>query len=215
MAVDQTHKFCGRCKANTIHYRHATNHILHLLLTICLCGWWLPIWILLSIKVGGWKCETCGYGGNPLVQLVVMLASACLLVGGCVAIISSIDIPEQSPHSPQPQSSPEDKPTPTEPPLEVETEPVAEPEAEVVPELPVDPLSEPMLPTEPSAPITPEAPEPEYRTWTDSSYTFRVEAIFQGMAFGKVKLRKRDGTVVEIPLETLSFKDRQWIKNRR
>ena len=41
-------------------YRKGTNHILHLILTICTGGLWSIIWIGVGIKFSGWKCPTCG-----------------------------------------------------------------------------------------------------------------------------------------------------------
>ena len=53
----------------------------------------------------------------------------------------------------------------------------------------------------------------EYRTWTDSSGIHKIEAKFGGIAAGKVKLIKRDGTTIQLPLEKLSEVDREWIKS--
>ena len=53
----------------------------------------------------------------------------------------------------------------------------------------------------------------KWRTWTDSAGTHEVEAKFSGMALGKVKLTKRNGTTVQVPLEKLSEADLSWIKN--
>jgi len=42
--------------------RKGTNHVLHLLLTVLTAGLWLIVWILVSIKIGGWRCSQCGRG---------------------------------------------------------------------------------------------------------------------------------------------------------
>jgi len=34
------------------------------------------------------------------------------------------------------------------------------------------------------------------------------------MAFGKVKLIRKDGTVIQLPLEKLSDDDQEWVKGR-
>jgi len=57
---DQTHKHCPKCRKSTLHYRQGVNHVLHLLITIFLCGFWLPVWLWLAIRVGGWRCQACG-----------------------------------------------------------------------------------------------------------------------------------------------------------
>jgi len=36
------------------------NHVLHLLLTILTAGLWSIVWLLASIRIGGWRCEHCG-----------------------------------------------------------------------------------------------------------------------------------------------------------
>jgi hypothetical protein len=41
----------------------------------------------------------------------------------------------------------------------------------------------------------------------------KTEARFGGMALGKVKLVKEDGTIIELPLEKLSDEDQQWIED--
>lgn len=56
---------------------------------------------------------------------------------------------------------------------------------------------------------------PGRRTWTDATGQFEVEAEFGGCAFGTVKLKKPDGSIVEVPLEKLSEEDQAWIRRRR
>ena len=51
---------CRECNERVVVFRKGTNHILHFLLTCVTLGWWVPIWILTSIKFGGWRCEKCG-----------------------------------------------------------------------------------------------------------------------------------------------------------
>jgi len=61
--MDQTCKFCPQCQKQTLWARPGTNHILHLLMAILTCGLWLPIWIVASIRIGGWRCQSCGSDG--------------------------------------------------------------------------------------------------------------------------------------------------------
>ncbi len=56
--------------------------------------------------------------------------------------------------------------------------------------------------------------EAKWHTWTDSTGQYKTKAIFGGLAGGKVKLIKKDGSTVRLALETLSEEDRQWIKNK-
>jgi len=54
----------------------------------------------------------------------------------------------------------------------------------------------------------------KWHTWTDLKGR-TIEAKFTGMMAGNVKLTKRDGTVLTLPLEKLSDEDQEWIKNRK
>ena len=58
--MDQSSKFCGHCNRQALVTRQGTNHLLHFFLSIFTIGFWVPIWILVSIKIGGWRCQTCG-----------------------------------------------------------------------------------------------------------------------------------------------------------
>jgi hypothetical protein len=60
MAVhDESTGYCKGCNRQVMIRRRGTNHILHLLLTLC-TGVWLVVWVLAGIKIGGWRCSTCG-----------------------------------------------------------------------------------------------------------------------------------------------------------
>ena len=54
----------------------------------------------------------------------------------------------------------------------------------------------------------------KWRTWTDASGTHKTEAKFSGLLSGNVKLTKRDGSVLTLPLEKLSDDDKEWVKKR-
>lgn len=68
MATEYESGYCNNCKADRKVERKATNHILHLLITVILGFFtmgigsiiWICVWILSSIKFGGWICSTCG-----------------------------------------------------------------------------------------------------------------------------------------------------------
>jgi len=60
MATQETGKYCKTCQGNTLARRKGTNHILHLLLTLLTGGLWVIVWILTSVKIGGWRCTQCG-----------------------------------------------------------------------------------------------------------------------------------------------------------
>lgn len=56
----RTSRYCKRCARDIMCERPDTNHVLHLLLSVFTAGLWLPIWVLCSIKIGGWRCLQCG-----------------------------------------------------------------------------------------------------------------------------------------------------------
>jgi hypothetical protein len=60
MAIVKTQRKCKPCGMRVMAERSGTNHILHLLITVLMCGCWLPIWLLASFKIGGWRCCRCG-----------------------------------------------------------------------------------------------------------------------------------------------------------
>ncbi len=62
MGEDRTRKFCKDCDQNVLAVRKGTNHILHLILSLVTIGFWIPVWIVCAIKIGGYKCPTCGGG---------------------------------------------------------------------------------------------------------------------------------------------------------
>ena len=55
---------------------------------------------------------------------------------------------------------------------------------------------------------------PAWRTWTDRSGRYNIEAVLEDFRDGEVHLRKRDGSLLEVPLERLSKADRQYVQQR-
>ena len=62
--------YCRYCRLNTLHEREVERpqHVLHFGLTVLCCGWWLPVWIILSLfpKVHPWFCTSCGQSMDDL-----------------------------------------------------------------------------------------------------------------------------------------------------
>ena len=56
--------------------------------------------------------------------------------------------------------------------------------------------------------------EPSTRTWTDTSGSFSVEAELVDILDGKVRLKKKDGRDITVPLAKLSEADQQFVKSR-
>ncbi len=56
MAAQEKSGMCEACNKQVMVRRKSTNHILHLILSVLTAGIWIIVWILSSIKVGGWRC---------------------------------------------------------------------------------------------------------------------------------------------------------------
>lgn len=66
--IEQTIKKCGNCKERCIHQRSnsrmgALGWLVNIILILMTAGLWLLILIpamLLTKKIGGWECTSCG-----------------------------------------------------------------------------------------------------------------------------------------------------------
>jgi len=58
-------------------------------------------------------------------------------------------------------------------------------------------------------------PKSQFRTWTDDSGKFEIEAELVGVEDGIVQLKKSDGKVKAVPLDKLSGNDRRFIEEQR
>lgn len=64
MPFQESSGFCKSCDRNVLVRRASTNHILHLLLTLVTFGFWIIVWLLASVRIGGWRCTSCGSGAE-------------------------------------------------------------------------------------------------------------------------------------------------------
>lgn len=68
MALEQRQYFCQECQRNTLHTRtmRDPSTLAHLVITLFLCGLWLPVWLLSSLSISAsnasipFRCNTCG-----------------------------------------------------------------------------------------------------------------------------------------------------------
>ena len=56
----ETGGYCKICDERILVRRRAPNHILHLLLTLVTLGFWVIVWLGVSVQFGGWSCSKCG-----------------------------------------------------------------------------------------------------------------------------------------------------------
>jgi len=56
--------------------KKGTNHALHLIVTVCTCGVWLPFWIVIAAINGGkkrwWKTKTTAFPLLPHVSVLLL-----------------------------------------------------------------------------------------------------------------------------------------------
>ena len=81
MGYQETGGFCPQCQRPALVRRPTPNHVLHLLITLLLCGLWLPVWALLSIQIGGWRCASCGSAARRELDAVGIVARVGLVAG--------------------------------------------------------------------------------------------------------------------------------------
>ncbi|MEN6452246.1 MAG: SHD1 domain-containing protein [Thermoguttaceae bacterium] len=55
------------------------------------------------------------------------------------------------------------------------------------------------------------AASPVLRKWRDVSGNFEVEAVYLGLQDNKVRIRRKDGRVIRVPLDRLSEEDRKYV----
>lgn len=81
--------YCTTCQRETPHQVQGINHLLHLILTLLVCGLWLPVWIMLAVAGGNAACTRCGTAyANWLERAAWLLARGVL--GLCAVILVAI-----------------------------------------------------------------------------------------------------------------------------
>lgn len=156
----------------------------------------------------------------PVVAIIGcgVLSGGCLMLG--TAAKEAADAAKQAAKEQQPPSGQTEE-------SEAELQPPSEsaiphdpPDATIPDKLADEKQATPEPPPEEYQPEPKPEPEPpvvqneKLRTWTDKSGEYSVEAEFISMAFGKVKLKKADGTIITMPLDRLSDDDRKWIQEK-
>jgi hypothetical protein len=74
--------YCHKCDRQTMHEREPINHILHLLLTVLTCHFWMWIWGLLwahNVFMKPALCTKCGEPGPSNVGAFLGVCAACAL----------------------------------------------------------------------------------------------------------------------------------------
>jgi hypothetical protein len=117
MAIEETQGSCRRCGL-VLARRSGTNHVLHFLITIFSCSLWIPFWIMISLKFGGWQCPICGGGAKVRLSFgsIILISLVFFLF-----ILIAFGVVSMNQAEGQKARAIETEPVETEP---VETEPV-------------------------------------------------------------------------------------------
>lgn len=89
--MSRSQEFCEQCRRETLHEwdPDPVNHVLHLLVSFLLCGFWLPVWLglILFAPQRMLRCTTCGHasaelnaGNSTLMNVFYGVGLALLLV---------------------------------------------------------------------------------------------------------------------------------------
>jgi DNA-directed RNA polymerase subunit RPC12/RpoP len=77
--VEYNSRFCPHCEQQRLFVRNGVNHLVHAIVTLLLCGLWLPIWIIAMLSEDPWCCSVCGWSpGEPMrSKLIKLVCPAC------------------------------------------------------------------------------------------------------------------------------------------
>jgi hypothetical protein len=61
----QIQSHCRYCNQPRLFQKPGTSHLLHAIVTLFLCGLWIPVWIIAVIMNGSkpYRCSQCGGPG--------------------------------------------------------------------------------------------------------------------------------------------------------
>lgn len=61
MGLQKKRMFCEEEVRMVLAERQTPNHVLHLLLSVVTAGFWIPVWLLVTVfGSGAYKCPSCG-----------------------------------------------------------------------------------------------------------------------------------------------------------
>lgn len=60
MSVKVSNGWCKSCQRAVMAQGNGPTHLLHVVLSVISAGFWLPIWLLVSLSSIDYRCTTCG-----------------------------------------------------------------------------------------------------------------------------------------------------------
>lgn len=59
--IHEIHQYCPTCQTVSSFHKTGMNHAAHLAASVLLCGFWIPVWIILAVdhSVKPYRCSLC------------------------------------------------------------------------------------------------------------------------------------------------------------
>jgi len=92
MAEIRGSMFCSTCRRQTASIRPRANHILHLILSLLSCGWWVPVWLLCALLPGAARCTVCGQTSRTTRLISGLIRLTAVVVLGLAAYTAYLTI---------------------------------------------------------------------------------------------------------------------------
>lgn len=86
MPLQHAQGYCPHCQRPALIQRDAPNHLVHALVSLFLCGLWIPVWLLVFMNSSPWLCSQCG----TEVKVPLPWSSVALLVIVIAAVAATV-----------------------------------------------------------------------------------------------------------------------------
>lgn len=93
MPLQHSQGYCPTCQRPVLIQRDAPNHLVHALVSLFLCGLWLPVWLLVSMGSKPWLCSQCGTPQKPAGNSTAALAA----VAGILLLVLVVIVMSETP----------------------------------------------------------------------------------------------------------------------
>lgn len=130
--------YCSTCNQQVAATAPRANHVLHLLISVLLCGFWVPVWLLCALFPGAARCNVCGSMSlaNKLVNNVINLTAAAMIlffIFGVYSVMSESN-PGSRPNTTILTQTPSSTPRPAQQPASTDPAPSPTSEPETTPD---------------------------------------------------------------------------------